>query len=116
MKFLQLRPGTRFRYQDRVFRKTSPLKATDEADGTQRLIPRSAQVTALDEAGSEQASQLPETLPASAVEDALAALTDAVRLAVEQAEPPLGDEESARLIQSVERAKLAILARLADSR
>lgn len=43
MKFTQLPIGARFRYQDRLYSKTSPLAASGE-DGAQRLIPRSAVV------------------------------------------------------------------------
>lgn len=42
MKFHQLPNGARFEYQGKVYVKTSPVVATAEEGGGQRLIPRSA--------------------------------------------------------------------------
>ena len=47
MKFPQLAVGARFRYQGKIYCKTSPLAAS-AADGSQRMIPRSASIEALD--------------------------------------------------------------------
>ena len=48
MKFHQLPVGTRFRYQERAYRKTTPLAASGE-DGSQRVIPRSAIVSPIED-------------------------------------------------------------------
>lgn len=44
MRFGQLPPGSRFHYQDEAYTKVTPLLAAREADGQQRMIPRSALV------------------------------------------------------------------------
>jgi hypothetical protein len=101
MKFSHLPMGARFRYQGRLYSKTSPLAATGE-DGLQRLIPRSAAVEAAEVAtpapGQDLAGALTShhemcrALLAEAAErgpGALAALT--ARL----------DEAHARLVEAV---------------
>ena len=44
MKFPQLPPGARFRWQGDVYRKIGPMTARAEAGAGERLIPRSAVV------------------------------------------------------------------------
>jgi hypothetical protein len=44
MKFPQLPPGARFRWQGELYRKTGPMTAHAEAGGAQKLMPRSAVV------------------------------------------------------------------------
>jgi hypothetical protein len=56
MKLQDLPVGTRFEYQGRVFVKTGPITATAE-DGSQRMIPRYADLRPLD--------PLPEKPPVS---------------------------------------------------
>jgi hypothetical protein len=48
MKFHQLAIGTRFHYRGQDYCKSSPLAAS-AGDGSQRMIPRSAKVTLLDD-------------------------------------------------------------------
>jgi hypothetical protein len=56
MKLQDIPVGTRFEYQGRVFVRTGPITATAE-DGSQRMIPRYADLRPLD--------PLPEKPPAS---------------------------------------------------
>ena len=51
MRFPQLTIGQRFTFQGREYTKTGPLTASEEGSGSQRMIPRSAEVTLLDAAG-----------------------------------------------------------------
>jgi hypothetical protein len=51
MRFPQVALGQRFTYQGKAYTKTGPLTASEEGSGNQRMIPRSAEVTALDAAG-----------------------------------------------------------------
>lgn len=52
MKLQDIPVGARFEYQGRVFVKTGPITATAE-DGSQRIIPRSADLRPLDPPPSE---------------------------------------------------------------
>lgn len=49
MKFAQLPVGLRFLYKAHAYTKVSNLMARPEGDGSDRLIPRSANITPLDE-------------------------------------------------------------------
>jgi hypothetical protein len=113
VKFYQLQPGARFRYRATVFRKVSPLKATSEADATQRLIPRSAEVTLLDESGDAVPERLPDTLPGARVEAALEQFLTACARATERTDPPLTDAQRAQLAQAFNAAGHDMLTRLA---
>ena len=62
MRFHQLRPGARFRYKETIYRKISPLRGASETDETQKLVPRSAEVTLVDEQGQAVAAKLPQSL------------------------------------------------------
>ena len=116
MKFHQLRPGARFRLQGTTYRKVSPLKAASEADDSQRLVPRSAEVALLDDAGNAPAATLPEDLPRARVEAALDALLAACRRATERTDPPLNEGQLVQLEQAFDAARTDILARLATPR
>ena len=113
MKFHQLRPGARFRYGQTVLRKVSPLKAANETNDAQRLIPRSAEVTLLDERGEPIRSTIPATLAGSAVETELGRLTAAFEHDLAQTEPPLTDVQTAQLLKALHRAVRDLQGRLA---
>jgi hypothetical protein len=113
MKFHQLRPGARFRYRQAVLRKVSPLKACNETDDAQRLIPRSAEVTLLDERGEPVRRIVPATLAGSAVESALGHLTASFDHDLAQIEPPLTEVQTAQLRQALHRAVRDLQGRLA---
>jgi hypothetical protein len=104
MKFTQLPIGARFRYQGRLYSKTSPLAASAE-DGAQRLIPRSATV--------QPAEPTSEAAP-SAPHDRRAALDDyhasCVALLGEVAEAGPSGLQGART--RLDEAYRALLARL----
>lgn len=48
IKFLQLKIGQQFEFQGEHFTKVAPLIASNDSDGKQRMIPRSAIVNLLD--------------------------------------------------------------------
>ena len=112
MKFHQLGSGARFEHRGTIYRKTSPLQATSEPDGEPRLIPRSAAVTPLDEAGRPVQQRLPETLPADRVMGELEQLVVAIQAAARRLEPPLGDLQRAQLEQATRAAIKDLLTRL----
>ena len=113
MKFHQLRPGARFRLHGGIYRKISPLKATNEADDSQRLVPRSTEVTPLDASDQPAVTELPETLSRASVEAALHDLTTACLRAVECSDPPPSASQRAQLEQAFAHARSDILVRLA---
>ena len=116
MKFHQLPPGAAFRYRDAIWRKISPLKAADEADGSQRLIPRSAEVGLVDEAGEPVAESLPDQLPGARVALALDGLTTACAQAATLLDPPLSAAQLDQLRSAIAAAARDARARLALER
>lgn len=96
MKFHQLRPGTRFEYRQQTYRKVSPLKAANEADGTERLFARSAEVRPLDERG-EVIAGLPAAVSGDEIERALARLVASLGEAAGLLDPPLNGQQRAAL-------------------
>jgi hypothetical protein len=52
MRFPQVAIGQLFTYQGKHYTKTGPLTASEEGGDTQRMIPRAAEVTLIDAAGS----------------------------------------------------------------
>lgn len=103
MKFHQLRPGAQFRFRGRTYRKISPLKASDDSDASQRLIPRSAEVTALDDSG-KAIEALPEFLGRSNVESAVTQLARRLLATLDQVDPALQPAQHAALRQAIEVA------------
>ena len=97
MKFHELALGTVFRYRDAIWRKISPLKAADEADGSQRLVPRSAAVEPVDEAAEPVAATLPDHLSGTRVAVALDELLAAHRQAAAVLDPPLSPAQRDQL-------------------
>lgn len=49
MKFSELPPGARFRFEGRTYTKTGPVTARDEIDGRLRMIPRYARLLPVQE-------------------------------------------------------------------
>ena len=54
MKFNLLSIGQKFKFQDEVYVKTSPLVASNVETGHNKMIPRYAVLTLLDDAGSNE--------------------------------------------------------------
>lgn len=79
-RFHQVPVGGRFRYEDKTYRKHSALVSTDEADGSQRVIPRSALVELIEAQTAPPAPAQEMVVPITAV---LAAF-EGYRLACEQ--------------------------------
>ena len=113
MKFHQLLPGARFRYQDTVFRKVSPLRGASETDGTQRLIPRSAEVVLLGTADEPAPEGLPAAIPGPQVEASVHALIADCTRALERIDPPLTGPQRTQLVQAIQAAGNDLLTRLA---
>lgn len=79
MKFPQLPVGSHFRWQGERYCKTGTLTA-HAADGTHKLIPRSARVEPLDTAADHRSpANTGSGIPAADVGVALDALTGALR-------------------------------------
>jgi hypothetical protein len=51
MRFPQVQVGQQFTFQDKCYTKTGPLTASEEGTGSQRMIPRSAEVSLLNAVG-----------------------------------------------------------------
>ena len=114
MKFHQLRPGAHFRFDGRTYRKISPLQASDDVDGTRRMVPRSAKVIVLDEGGS-RVEALPETLDRGSVETAIAQLHHRLVKAIDRIDPALQPAQQAWLRRAIEEARDDALNRLMSS-
>ena len=114
MKFYQLRPGAQFRFGDRTYRKISPLKASDDSDGSQRLIPRSAEVVALDGSG-RVVGALPEVLDRVSVELAIAQLGKRLVTMLDRIDPALQPAQRIALRQAIEGATDDAMNQLANS-
>ena len=109
MKFHQLPTGSRFRFRDTLYRKTSPLQRVDETDGAQELIPRSAEVRRLDDAQA-----VPERRPGEVVETAASKAIGDGKRALQRSEPALTKDRQAQKLAAVEAATREMLATLAD--
>jgi hypothetical protein len=71
MKFYNIPIGTRFEYRDETYRKSGPLVAVREANGSQQLMMRSANVKPeVFEAGGAPEIGPGDSLPADRVEAA----------------------------------------------
>ena len=111
MKFHQLPIGARFRFRDITYRKISPLKGSNEADDTQKLIPRSAEVSRL---GDDDIASpaLPEQLAGGVVETAAWGLVDHCKQAIQRIDPPLTADQQGQILAAVEAATQEMLATL----
>ena len=114
LKFYQLRPGARFRYRGGIYRKVAPLKAASEADDSQRLIPRSGEVTLLDAQGQAVAEALPDMLPGSRVEAAIERFLPACERAAARIDPPLSESQRTQLRHAIGVAGQDLLMDLAQ--
>ena len=112
MKFHQLPIGARFRFRDATYRKISPLKGGNEADETQKLIPRSAEVSRLGE-DDIVAPALPAQLAGSAVETAAWGVVEHCRQTMPRIDPALTVDQQEQLLAALETATQEMLARLA---
>lgn len=117
MKFSQLATGTVFRYRDKDYRKISPLQAVPEPPGTgesrRKLIPRSAVVQLLDNAGAPVASTLPDTIPAPRLSALLDDLYGSkLQAALRRVDPPLSETQLVRVTQLIDKAREQLVAGL----
>lgn len=113
MKFHQIPPGAAFRYKDTVYRKVSPLKGANEADGSHRLIARSAEVTLLDEEGPAVPAMPPDSLPSQQVARAIEELVSAFPQIAAGLDPPLSPSQFSQLETRWTNAAQDVLTRLA---
>lgn len=113
MRFHHLRPGARFRYKEKVYRKISPLKGVSETDQVQRLIPRSAEVTPVDEQGRAVATELPESIDRGQLEAGLAHFMSKCDQAILRFDPPLTETQQTELRRAIRAAGEDLLTRLA---
>lgn len=116
MRFHQLQHGARFEFRGTVFRKISPLKAESEADGVRKLIPRSTEITLVDEHGRSITGRLPETLASKQVETELARFFAACDHAAQRLEPALTETQGAQLQSAIGAAARDLLKSLTPSR
>jgi hypothetical protein len=113
VKFHQIPPGAAFRYRDTVYRKVSPLKGANETDGSHRLIPRSAEVTLLDEEGPAVPATPPDSLPSQQVARAIEELASAFPQIAAGLDPPLSSSQFSQLERHWINAARDVLMRLA---
>jgi hypothetical protein len=71
MKFAQLQIGQRFRYQDKVYRKATPLMAAIDGEDRQKLIPRSAVIEPMDAQPAEAAPVPAGKIPLAQLDQAM---------------------------------------------
>lgn len=112
MKFHQLPVGARFGFRDATYRKISPLKGSNEADETQKLIPRSAEVSRLGE-GDIAAPVLPDRLTGGLVEAAAWGMVERCSRALTHVDPALTPDQQDQVTAALEAATQEMLAALA---
>jgi hypothetical protein len=108
MKFPQLAPGQRFRWQGAVYRKAGPMTAHAEADGALSMIPRSAVVEPLQDGGPAA----PSTPDGPRRPEAVAAALDALIGHIGQVADGLAAADAARLRTALDEARLAFIDRV----
>lgn len=108
MKFNELAIGLRFLYQDHEFTKVSPLMAKPEGESANRLIPRSATVTPLDEPDSQP--QAPREIAVDELNRAMQRLTDEINdiLIDSGLEAATLNQLSKELQRAFQRARLSL--------
>lgn len=67
MKFKLLSIGQKFKYQDEVYVKTSPIIASNVETGHNKMIPAYATLTLLDNSGEDKQSKTKEAVNAKEV-------------------------------------------------
>jgi hypothetical protein len=107
MRFPDLPLGAHFRWRDGDYIKTGPVTARSVADSSQRMIPRSATVTALDGAATTDRSEASRVAP-DQLEAALSECIDAVNHACAD----LDETARARLAKALIAARARLLGRL----
>lgn len=115
MKFAQLPLGARFVYRRQNYRKVSSIQAADEGGEGNRLIPRSAAVTLLDDQGAEIRREIPDTIPRAKLQDAIEHLIGSVRSGLDGVEPALDRDQTAGLHTLLDSAHRALLNDLATT-
>jgi len=113
MRFHQLKLGTRFRYRGLLLYKVSPLMAATEMGEAQTLIPRSAEITPVDDRGRQLANTVPETLRGHRLETELDRLAKALAQAAARTDPPLTDAQHNHLMTAIHTASQDLIARIA---
>ncbi len=113
MKFTQLPLGARFVYRGQSYRKVSSIQAADEDGEVDKLIPRSAAVTLLDGQGEKISREIPDTIPRSALQDAITRFIGGVRMGLGGVEPPLNSDQAAGLNTLLDTAHRTLLDDLA---
>ncbi|MCB1722644.1 MAG: hypothetical protein H6959_04975 [Chromatiaceae bacterium] len=115
MRFHQLPIGARFEWRGARYRKVSPLMASGEADATQKLVARSAEVTPLGDAAQRPTapSGLPSTLSGPAVAEAAQDFFAHCRAALQAVDPALTAAQRAALLDAIETAAREMLTGLA---
>jgi hypothetical protein len=111
MKFHQLPIGSRFRYQERDYCKTSPLAATDSTGG-QRMIPRSAVVAPVDDSSASGGDQATTSSPLRA---SLQQHHERCRTLVEQACGQLPEIHRLELLKALEDSYRQLVQELDDA-
>ena len=113
MRFHQLRHGARFAFRGTVYRKISPLKGEIEQDGIQKLVPRSAEVTLVDESGQAVSGELPERLHSQQLEVELTRFLADCSLAAQRLDPPLTQAQQTEFERAIDAAGADLRTRLA---
>ena len=90
MKFLHLQVGQQFEYRGEHYTKVAPLIASNNADGRQKMIPRSATVTVADGASPTTTDTQPSEHPALEVVERYHATALAEMQALSDDEAKLG--------------------------
>lgn len=90
IKFLHLQIGQSFEYREQHYTKVSPLIASNNADGSQKMIPRSALVTVPSGEAPPVENKQPPLHPALAVLERYHQLTLTELLSVSEDEAKLG--------------------------
>jgi hypothetical protein len=90
MKFLHLQIGQQFEYRGQHYTKVAPLIASNNSDGSQKMIPRSALVTMPESQGVTTGTSAPRQHPALAVLERYHQATIAELMSLGEDEAKLG--------------------------
>lgn len=112
MRFHQLKLGARFRYRGLLLCKVSPLMAAAETGGAQTLIPRSAEITPVDDRGQQLANKVPETVHGHRLETELDRLAKALAQAAARTDPRLTEAQHNHLMNALRTASQDLLTRI----
>jgi hypothetical protein len=112
-RFAQLPIGAQFRWQDRRWRRVSPLEATDMQTHERRLVPRSAKVTLLDGQSAEPQGPNRPPIDSGAVEVAIDHCLEELRRRIPEVVQALDADQRAALDSVLRRARDTLFDRLA---